>query len=83
MKNEFPSLEKIKQLGKEKIIMFTNGKTIYTNLYSKAFYIEPIELSISIAYVHGMIHCMDMNMSEREAFNFTRAVVNAILKNMD
>ena len=70
--NEFPTIKQIDRRYKRHIIGFTNGKTIYTNLYTGILREKDIVKDLTIIYIHELIHIINMDLLEDEVVFVTK-----------
>ena len=75
MINKFPTISEVEAFRKRHKPGFTDGKIIYTNLYTGILMEEYIEEDLNILYVHELIHTIDMDLSEREVLKMTEVVL--------
>ncbi len=78
--NEFPTISEIEYFRKRHKPGFTDGKTIYTNLYTGILMEEFIEEDLNILYVHEMIHTIDMSLTEKEVLWATKIILDFLRK---
>lgn len=67
----FPSMEALDSVGRTHKSGFTDGTTIVINLYTSTYTEEITVKRISTAIIHEIIHCMDMNLTERQVLYIT------------
>lgn len=78
IKNFFPTIKQIDRLYKRHIVGFTNGKTIFTNLYTGALKENDISKDLNIIYTHELIHTIDMDLSEDDVIFATKSIFRKI-----
>lgn len=78
VENSFPRMQTTDIVGKRHKPGFTDGKTIWTNLYTGILMEEYIEEDLNILYVHELIHTIDMDLSEREVLKMTDVVLKSL-----
>jgi len=79
MINKYPTFKRVKAMKKTKSAGFTNGKTIWINLFVPSF-TSNLEVALDVAYIHEMIHCMDMSMTEDQVQYGTELYIDALIK---
>lgn len=70
----FPSMQALDSVGKRYKTGFTDGTTIVINLYTGSITEQNIEKILSTVIIHELIHCCDMNLTERQALYMTRVL---------
>ena len=78
--NSFPTWELIMALGKQHKPGFTNGDVIFINFFTGILMEEYIEEDINVLYIHEFIHCMDMNLSEKDVLKLTEIILKNLRK---
>ncbi len=71
IRNFYPTPKQTDHLYKKHILGFTNGKSIYINLYTDSWKEKDIEKDLNIIYIHELIHLIDMDLSEEEVIFIT------------
>ena len=76
IKNFFPTIKQIDRLYKRHIVDFTNGKTIFTNLYTGSLKEKDISEDLNIIYIHELIHTINMDLPEDNVIFATKSIFN-------
>ena len=80
MINSFPTINEAEVFRKRHKPGFTDGKTIYINLWTGVLSEEHIEEALDVLFTHEFLHTIDMNLEEKKILYMNKILLNNLKK---